>query len=302
MDKERTMPMIISKDNFIDKKELSGFVTAYEKYVGEGVEVIVYHYDKGVSFTMRLPKGSKGIDLSWIAKGSLLMFTNQRILNTGDTIILTPTDGYITLEALEETVLYSITTASGSYESNEESYRFMNETMDLLQEKDQYTKEHCINVMKLSKKMIPYLNLTEEEAYHLMRAAKYHDIGKIKIADGVLNKPAGLSDEEYDIMKNHVESCKTYLASYYGQDVVEIILQHHERLDGSGYPKGLKGDEISKLGKVLAILDTYDAMTTERVYKKAKSKEEALEELEALAGIHYDSDLVALLKKILKDK
>ncbi|WP_350344614.1 HD domain-containing phosphohydrolase [Proteinivorax tanatarense] len=101
-------------------------------------------------------------------------------------------------------------------------------------------------------------------------------------------------------MKGHVVQAKSFIVSCFGKPVFDIACQHHERIDGSGYPYGLTDREISQEGKIIAICDSYDAMTTDRIYKKGKSKKEAIDELKELRGVKYDSCLVDLfIDKVL---
>lgn len=125
--------------------------------------------------------------------------------------------------------------------------------------------------------MAPYLKLHGKMLYAFLTAARYHDLGKIKISDQILNKPGHFSQEEFLTMKDHVLETRRLLEPVVEEEVCLIAEQHHERLNGSGYPYGLKGDEISDLGKALAVIDTFDAMTTDRVYKKAKPLKKPLQ-------------------------
>jgi HD-GYP domain-containing protein (c-di-GMP phosphodiesterase class II) len=127
----------------------------------------------------------------------------------------------------------------------------------------------------------------------ITKAAYYHDLGKIHIADDILNKPSKLNIDEYEEIKKHVEASKDEIIKHFNPHVFEIIYQHHERYDGSGYPNGLVGNDILEEARILAICDSYDAMITNRIYKKGKSPEIALLELRELSGILYDPEIVA---------
>lgn len=114
---------------------------------------------------------------------------------------------------------------------------------------------------------------------HLLLAAQYHDIGKINIPDDILNKPGRLTDHEFSIMKGHVVEGKDLIIENFNEDVYQIIVQHHERIDGSGYPLGLKGSRICQEAKILAICDSYDAMISQRIYKNLNQKKRPLRSL-----------------------
>jgi len=135
---------------------------------------------------------------------------------------------------------------------------------------------------------------------NILLAANFHDIGKISITDEILNKPDKLTLDEFNIMKSHVNNSYDILSESISPQVIEILMQHHERLDGSGYPNGLKGNQISLSGRILAIADSFDAMTTDRVYKLGKTADLAIEELPNLSNL-YDQSIVEVLKLILKE-
>lgn len=122
-----------------------------------------------------------------------------------------------------------------------------------------------------------------------------HDIGKVAIDENILNKPGKLIDEEWEKIKRHPEIGYRILSSVNDMaEMSEYVLAHHERWDGKGYPKGLKGEEIPLKSRIIAIADAFDAMTSERAYRSALSKEIAVEELIKNAGIQFDPELVKI--------
>ncbi len=136
----------------------------------------------------------------------------------------------------------------------------------------------------------------------MFNAAPMHDIGKIGIPDNILLKPGKLDDKEWDIMRKHPE----YGASIIGEhdsDLMklsqEIAISHHEKWDGSGYPNGLKGEEIPLSGRIVAIADVFDALTSERPYKKAWTVEKAVDVINKDAGTHFDPELTPIFQAIL---
>jgi putative two-component system response regulator len=143
--------------------------------------------------------------------------------------------------------------------------------------KDPYTHGHCERLSDYSARLGQHLGLTGDEITSLRRAGVVHDIGKVAVPDAILLKPSRLSEEEWKVMKEHPvvgERICAPLKSF--RSVLPIIRHHHEKLDGSGYPDGLRGDAIPVTARVLQIVDVYDALTTERPYKKAFSSAEAL--------------------------
>jgi HD-GYP domain-containing protein (c-di-GMP phosphodiesterase class II) len=132
--------------------------------------------------------------------------------------------------------------------------------------------------------------------------AALHDIGKIGIVDQILNKPGKLTDEEWAQMKRHSEiGYHIALSSPELTPIAEYILSHHERFDGSGYPQGISGQEIPFAARILAVADAYDAMTQDRVYRKALGKEEAIRELSSNRGTQFDPDVVDVFLRLLTE-
>jgi HD-GYP domain-containing protein (c-di-GMP phosphodiesterase class II) len=145
------------------------------------------------------------------------------------------------------------------------------------------------------------LRFNERETYDLKTAGILHDIGKIMVPFDLLNKSEKLSEEEFGRIKRHPEISYQILK---GVDeyaaFAEAVLHHHERFDGLGYPKGLKGDEIPIQSRIIAIADAYEAMTAQRAYRKPRSKEEAVNELRRCAGTHFDPEIVSVfVEKVL---
>ena len=156
-----------------------------------------------------------------------------------------------------------------------------------------YIKEHINIVKKYAVELGKKMNLSEKELKNLKMLAKLHDIGKVGIPEEILSKPGKLKKEEYEIIKTHAE--KGYRIAMFNPEFEKIapcILAHHERYDGTGYPLGLKGDEIPLLARIINVVDSYDAMTNKRVYKKSLSSEEAKKELKKNSGTQFDPIIV----------
>lgn len=186
---------------------------------------------------------------------------------------------------------------------NSRSYR--NEILESfrksLYEKSHETEEHANRLAQLGKNMGEAMNLPQTSLQELKLLGLLHDIGKIGVPDSILNKPGKLNEDEWVIMKRHAEiGCRITQSVPEFVRISEYILAHHERWDGNGYPSGMKGKEIPLLSRILNIVDSYDAMTSERAYRKAMSKENALQELVENAGKQFDPELVELFihKKI----
>ena len=162
-----------------------------------------------------------------------------------------------------------------------------------IREKDDYLLEHSLNVAILLANFGKYLGMSEEEVQDLSYAGFLHDLGKIKIPDEILHKPGRLTESEMEVMKGHVKHGVDYLETMnIAAPLVQAISEHHERLDGLGYPAGKQGDGISKAGRMLAIADMYDALTADRVYKPGMSSQKAFSILMSDAPFRLDKALV----------
>ncbi|HHU28987.1 TPA: diguanylate cyclase [bacterium] len=166
----------------------------------------------------------------------------------------------------------------------------------------QETEEHAERLNKLSHLIGKKVNLTPEQLDELSLLATLHDIGKVGVDKEILNKPGPLTDEEWEEMRKHPEiGYRIAMASPDLVPIAKYILYHHEKWDGTGYPEGLIGEDIPLLSRIIAVADAYDAMTNDRPYRKAISKEEALKELIRNAGTQFDPYIVSVFVS-LKDK
>lgn len=224
------------------------------------------------------------------------------ILNVGDMMILRNKNDIASLEMIEKTTFIVHSKNIEAFSQVGERFTKAKRVLYEIQNKDSYTEQHCYRVYQLVKKIALKLGYSGKRLHDLYFAAKYHDVGKIYIDDFILTKPCSLTEEEYNVMKGHVILGQDLVIDSFNEDVYRILSQHHERIDGSGYPYGLKGDEISEEGRILAICDSFDAMITDRVYKDGKAVEEALAELKALSGTKYDSSLVDVLIDLIMEE
>lgn len=177
----------------------------------------------------------------------------------------------------------------------------INTIISTLHEKNKREEQHSLRVSKLCESMGAAIGLTEDEIKELKTVGLLHDIGKVAVEENILNKPGKLTDEEWEEIKRHPEIGYRILSTV--NDLSEMagyVLAHHERYDGKGYPKGLKGENIPLQARVIAIVDTYDAMISERSYRNALPEEVAIEELKRNAGSQFDINLTKIfIEKVL---
>ena len=168
--------------------------------------------------------------------------------------------------------------------------------------KDPYTRGHSERVSRVSMAIAQRIGLSDEECEKIRVSALLHDVGKIGIDDKVLKKPAALTDEEYEVMKQHPQKGYKILSQIPGmKEFLPGMYMHHEMVNGQGYPQGLKGDEIPLMGLIVAVADTFDAMTTDRPYQRAMKFEDAVARIQSFEGTRYDARVVAAFTAACND-
>lgn len=294
------------------------------------------HLAKDDSYIERVNK--KTVQLSLLAKNDDVEIMQQKIqanavfhVDPGDdsnlmeffyiisgTIVYEQSDEIVTLETgeyffvrdLKEPAYFkTITEVRMLYISTQPVFHFLSEEIVKLTEmrrkveaKDMYTHDHGLRLEGYSVRIGEKLNMSKAKLTNLGYAAGFHDIGKINVPDEILNKPGKLTNEEFEYIKKHPADGAAIIENTFLKDCALAILQHHERLDGSGYPNKLKGDEISLEGKIIAVVDTYDAMTSDRPYRKGMDPKVAFAEIKSLVGKHYDEKIVACFEEVLKEE
>jgi len=171
----------------------------------------------------------------------------------------------------------------------------------ILDLRDRETEGHSQRVTLLTLKMAKEMQIDDRELIHIRRGALLHDIGKMAIPDHILLKPGKLTDEEWEVMKKHPIYAYQMLSKIdYLRAALDIPYCHHERFDGTGYPRGLKGEEIPLSARIFAVADVYDALTSDRPYRKAWLREEAVEYIKSQSGKHFDPKVVEVFMKLLE--
>jgi cyclic di-GMP phosphodiesterase len=166
--------------------------------------------------------------------------------------------------------------------------------------RDRETEGHSRRVTQLTVKLAQALGISDHEIMHIRRGALLHDMGKIGIPDSILHKPDKLTDEEWKIMRSHPQLAYDMLYPIeYLRPALEIPLTHHEKWDGTGYPRGLKSEEIPIVARLFAVVDVWDALTSDRPYRPAWSQEEARAYIREQSGKHFDPQVVDLFFKVV---
>jgi diguanylate cyclase (GGDEF)-like protein/putative nucleotidyltransferase with HDIG domain len=167
--------------------------------------------------------------------------------------------------------------------------------------KDHYTKDHSKKVSWLAANIAQYMNLSDALVEEVRLGAILHDIGKIGVPEQVLRKPSSLTPEEYELVKSHTVMGAKILEPLNVKSIQEMVRSHHEMIDGSGYPDGLKGEIIPLSARIISVADCYDTMIHRHFYKRARSLEDALEELRRCSGTQFDPDVVEAFTRSLEN-
>lgn len=232
------------------------------------------------------------------------------IIGDGDNVAKLYKGDYFYVENIKETIPFrTLTETKMLYVTSQPIYNLLytytDELRNLLEKsesKDIYTHKHGNRVQDYSVKIAGKLGLSGEINYTIALASLFHDVGKCFIPDEILNKPSRLSESEFNFIKKHSIYSSEILQGKFIEDIANIVEQHHERLDGSGYPYGLKGDEIRIEAKIIAVADSYDAMTSNRSYRNSMTPQAALYEIKSLIDKCYDKDIVIAFEQVLKEE
>lgn len=236
-----------------------------------------------------------------IAIGALVVFFS---IETPDYIKLIRTLNELnelkaSLEIQVENRTHELDLEKKSYE--ELTLETLSSLANVIDAKDHYTNGHSFRVAAYAKGIAEELGLSYQECEHIYFAGLIHDVGKIGIKEEILNKPGKLNDEEYDTIKSHSNLGGDILKGIKEFPIFEKVARnHHERYDGNGYPDKLNGEKIPFEARIVTIADTFDAMTSDRVYRKALSDQKAIDELKKYSGTQFDPKLVEVFLKLYK--
>ncbi len=169
--------------------------------------------------------------------------------------------------------------------------------------RDNETEDHTLRVVETTLHLAHIMGLREDELVHLRRGALLHDIGKIAIPDEILKKPSSLTDEEWAVVRQHPKYAYQWLSPIeYLRPALEIPYSHHEKWDGSGYPQGLKGEQIPLAARIFAVVDVWDALTHDRTYRRAWEKEKVINYMRFLSGSHFDPTVADAFLKMMGEE
>ena len=259
--------------------------------------IIISAYAKISHFMDGIDMGISGYILKPIDYSKMNRILNKSVLNIN---IFKENVEY--KKHLQETVKKSTTKALALKKEKIENFEMTLESfIAMLEHRDTYTGGHSQRVAKYSRMIAQDMQCSDEDCDLIYRAGILHDIGKITTPDTILLKPGKLSSLEYSIIKKHVtESYNILLKIPMYKDVAEIVICHHERYDGKGYPNGLKHEEIPLLSHIMIVADAFDAMTTNRIYKGCKDIEDALKELKELSGKQFHPEVVKSAVRVFR--
>ena len=228
----------------------------------------------------------------------------RHLLEIGETVDASSYEHIISFYGKTEAD-FLIEMSAESFEAGFFETQILQEEADSIASFDGYTYMHCNRIKDYSIEVWRHLELPTESLSTLRWGAYFHDVGKRVVPLEIINKPGKLTAEEWDILKSHTTEGAKIMREHpvkWLADTAFIVEQHHERYDGKGYPYGLKGDEIALESAIVSVVDAFDAMTTDRVYKKALSIREAVKELEDGKGTQFNPIVVDAFIEILKKK
>lgn len=284
----------------LSKRDSAGII-----YGGNGITVECFHLKENTSIledcdSPCYSEGEPRTICYLVVKGKLELWLGEEKVQLGEheSITVLP-DGNFSVWALEESVLFAI---HNNIEPDIDSTpQALVDAVAEVELKDHYLKGHNFRVAKYSTLMMQIIKPDHTNtAFHM--AAAYHDVGKVIVPERILNKEGKLTEEEFLEIKKHPAESYEMLKGHLGSRVASFARWHHEKLDGSGYPDGIRGDAIPLESRIMAVADIFDALTTSRCYRKAFSFDQALAIMEKdVQDRKIDGAVLAVLKKLIRD-
>ncbi|PGT84840.1 hypothetical protein COD11_10020 [Bacillus sp. AFS040349] len=264
---------------------------------GDQTEIIHHQLEPDTRWALEPEAGWSALEYLFIVNGQLKLQMEDgsfKAYKTGDSFYRLPITEHYVFQSIGPTEFIYVTSQPIFHRYSNVSRQLVKLAVSI-EEKDGYTGDHCARIANLAMQVGEEIGLNSNDLLQLNMASFFHDVGKIIIPLNILQKPGKLTTDEWDIMKKH---------TIYGRMVLEetklpllvnagkIVEQHHERYDGRGYPYGLSKDEIDIKASIISVVDAYDAITSNRPYQKARTKEEAVHELKKNKGSFYHPDIV----------
>lgn len=265
-----------------------------------GMEVMMQEIEPGRYFCLTPGEKDNTFEFFYVIEGSLIHGENDNevIIKKGDYVYFSDLRQVAHFKTIEPCRLL--------YLSTQPVFNYINSCLQELvnmvaavEEKDTCTLNHTQRLQHYALRIGEKLNFTKDRLIALGYAALLHDVGKVNIPAEVLMKPGPLTSSEFDLVKKHPVDGRNMVQKTFLSHIGDIVEQHHERLDGSGYPHGLKNNDILLEARIVAVVDCYDAMISDRPYRKGKDPQVAIEELISLSGQLYDSMIVDTLVRLL---
>ena len=267
------------------------------------LEVMTQRVTKGATVWLYPASDPADMEFFFVHSGEM-----EIVLSDGETRRVHPGDSFcaqnlhkdVLIRCLKDAVLLYVSTCP-AFDEQDYWQKELQALMRRVDEYDHNTKRHSHAVMRYAVRLYEALKdkLDNIELEGFIVAALFHDVGKCNVPGSILRKMGKLTPEEYEIVKCHPCDSATILRPMYGEKIASITLMHHERMDGSGYPQGLSGDQIPLEARILMVADSFDAMTSDRGYNRVMSFEEAAEEIVAKDNL-YDSLVAQTLMQLVK--
>lgn len=263
---------------------------------GHGVEVMRHRMQRNATWTILQETELGEFQYYLITRGHVHWRSERQMgtLSTGESLVWNVPNDAIELTATEDTE-FLLFCSTPLFQTHVTGLRDLEELAMTIEQKDGYTGEHCARIQRISMQLGRALDLSPKSLFALNIGSFLHDVGKVRIPGEILNKAGALTEDEWKVMKLHpvwgtdmVKELKQYCLL----EAAQIIELHHERYNGSGYPYGLKLDEIPMGAAIVAVADSFDAMTTDRIYRKAKPISEAVLELKQSRGVLFHPGVV----------
>ncbi|MDD2958682.1 MAG: response regulator [Lachnospiraceae bacterium] len=294
-------------------KHPADYIHSFEPYYREteaaeifhtaGIQTVMFHMQQGISGCFQSVPGKDSVEVYYLISGRIRIIPLDEdpfVLEKGSFFALNDRrDG--TLFYVQQDTEFFCVCSQPSYQGNMEITKNIDKMLTELQQKDGDSRSHGERVRHLVMQMVGCMSRFDASKLEvLLQASRVHDVGKVKLPLSILIKATPLTEQEQAILKTHVKHSAEITGGIFQGELSEIVLHHHENYDGSGYPDGLKGDEIPVCSRLIAVAEAYDAMVITRPYHKGISSEAALRELRRCAGTQFDPDCVDALCRAIE--